>query len=161
MKAIRIAAWAVALAMPWPATAMAAGTASVDRGAHVAIIGGCHDCHTDGYAQTNGRVDPAKALKGNPVGFQGPWGTTYATNLRISIGGMSEDAFVQYARTFQTRPPMPWFNVHALDEDDSRSLYRYIKSLGEPGAPAPDYVPPGGRLTMPFIVFAPPTMPAR
>ena len=74
------------------------------------------------------------ALKGTPLGWQGPWGTTYAANLRlIAKDKGSEDGFVQYAKTFQARPPMPFFNVHAMDESDIRSLYQYIVSLGEPG----------------------------
>lgn len=34
-------------------------------------------------------------------------------------------------------PPMPWYNVRAMDETDLRSLYRYLLSLGEPGKPVP------------------------
>jgi hypothetical protein len=71
----------------------------------------------------------------------------------------SEDAFLQYAKSFAARPPMPFFNVHAMDESDIRSLYQYIVSLGEPGAPVPDYVPPGQEPKTPYIVIAPPTMP--
>jgi hypothetical protein len=41
-----------------------------------------------------------------------------------------------------------------------RSLHQYIVSLGEPGDPAPEYVPPGTAPKSPFLVFAPPTMPA-
>jgi hypothetical protein len=132
---------------------------SVERGAHVAIIGGCHDCHTTGYAQSNGVVDPEAALKGDPVGFQGPWGTTYPANLRITAGKMTEDEWVEYLATLETRPPMPWFNVRQFSEPDMRSLYQYIVSLGEPGEPAPAFVPPDGEVKTPYIVFAPPQMP--
>ncbi len=132
---------------------------SIAKGARIAVIGGCHDCHTAGYAESNGVVDPAMALKGNPVGYQGPWGTTYAPNLRIVAANHSEDDFVEYLKTFETKPPMPWFNVHAFNEPEMRSLHQYIVSLGEVGDPAPDYVPPDGKVTMPFTVFAPPTVP--
>jgi hypothetical protein len=54
---------------------------------------------------------------------------------------------------------MPYYNVHALDEIQMRSLYQYIASLGAPGDPAPDYVPPGQKPKFPYAVFAPPTMP--
>ena len=135
------------------------GEVSVTKGERVAIIGGCHDCHTAGYAETNGTIDPAVALKGNPVGYQGPWGTTYAVNLRLVAAKYSEDDFVKYLSTFQTRPPMPWFNVHVLEESEVRSLHQYIVSLGEPGDPAPAFVPPGEKPKSPYIVFAPPTMP--
>ena len=115
---------------------------TVDYGRHVSIIGGCHDCHTVGYAQS-GQVDPEKALKGNPVGFEGPWGTNFAKNLRLTVAKMSEDDWVNFAKTFQAGPPMPWFNVHELNDLESRSLYQYIKSLpGDVGDQAPADIPP-------------------
>ena len=131
---------------------------SVARGLQVSITGGCHDCHTAGYNESAGKIDPAKALKGIPVGWQGPWGTTYAANLRLVVKDRSEDDFVKFAKTFQTRPPMPYYNVHALDESDVRSLYQYIKSLGDPGDPMPEALPPGAKPATPFVVMAPPQM---
>ena len=137
-----------------------AAEVSVARGAQVAVTGGCHDCHTAGYLESNGTLDPAAALSGTPLGWQGPWGTTYAANLRLTAKNQgSEDAFVQYLKTFQARPPMPFFNVHAMDESDLRSLYQYIVSLGEPSEPVPEYVPPGQEPKTPYIVIAPPIMP--
>lgn len=133
--------------------------ASVEEGARIAIIGGCHDCHTDGYAASGGKVDPALALLGSPVGFKGPWGTTYAANLRLTLSKMSEDDFVKYGHSFQARPPMPWFNIHAMTDGELRSFYLYVKSLGETGMPAPAYVEPGAMPVTPFIVLEP-QMPA-
>lgn len=140
-----------------PAASLAADV-SVERGLQVSIVGGCHDCHTAGYAES-GKVDPAVSLKGDALGYGGPWGTTYPRNLRITAADKSEDQFVQFAKTFQTRPPMPWFNVHAMDESDIRSLYQYIKSLGAPGEQVPEAVPPGEEPKTPYIVLAPPIMP--
>lgn len=141
------------------ASAGAAGV-SVERGAQVAITGGCHDCHTVGYNESGGKVDPSASLKGSPLGWQGPWGTTYAANLRlVAVDHGDEDGFVEYAKTFQVRPPMPYYNVHAMDESDIRSLYQYIVSLGEAGEPTPEYVPPGQEPITPYIVIAPPIMP--
>jgi hypothetical protein len=117
---------------------------SVARGEHLAVIGGCHDCHTVGYNESAGKVDPNVALKGNPAGFVGPWGTTFAKNLRLTIKDMSEDDWVTFSDTFQTAPPMPWYNVHAFTDDEARSLYQYIKSLpGGLGDPAPEAIQPG------------------
>ena len=132
---------------------------SVDYGKWVSIVGGCNDCHTADYSEKAGVINPDTALKGNPVGYQGPWGTTYAMNLRILADGMTEDDWVKFLQTFTARPPMPFYNVRALDEVQMRSLHMYIASLGAPGAPAPDYVPPGGTPKFPYSVFAPPVMP--
>ncbi|RUT33016.1 cytochrome C [Arsenicitalea aurantiaca] len=132
---------------------------SVENGDRIARIGGCHDCHTPGFAEANGELDPAQALVGSPVGYQGPWGTTYASNLRIVAAGMGEEEFADYLRNLQAMPPMPWFNLHYFTDNELRSLHQYIVSLGEVGEPAPAYVPPGEAPQTPFIVFAPPQMP--
>ena len=148
----------LATSLPMAASA-APGDISVARGKQVSIVGGCHDCHTEGYNESSGVIDPSKALKGIAVGWRGPWGTTYAANLRLTVKDKSEDQFLQYAREFKARPPMPWFNVHAMDESDLRSLFQYIKSLGPPGDPVPEALPPGQEPKTPYTVAAPPTMP--
>ena len=38
---------------------------------------------------------------------------------------------------------MPWFNLNQMKEDDIRSIYRYIVSLGPAGEAAPEALPPG------------------
>lgn len=128
---------------------------SVRHGERLAVIGGCHDCHTAGYAESGGAVDPAKALAGSSIGFRGPWGTSYASNLRLTAAGRTEDQFLDHARTFKALPPMPWFNVHAMDEEEIRSLYRYIRALGAPGGAVPLYVPPDEEPTTPYVSLMP------
>jgi mono/diheme cytochrome c family protein len=147
------------VALPATAAFAGSGEVSVARGMQVSIIGGCNDCHTAGYNESGGKIDPAAALKGIPVGWNGPWGTTYAANIRLVAKDKTEDEFVQYAKTFTARPPMPFYNVHAMDESDIRSLYQYIKSLGDPGDPMPAALPPGAPPTTPYVVMAPPQMP--
>ncbi|MPQ94618.1 MULTISPECIES: c-type cytochrome [unclassified Thioclava] len=156
MKRVLILAALGALAS---SSAVVAQEVSVERGKLVSITSGCHDCHTAGYNESGGKIDPEAALKGVPLGWQGPWGTTYAVNLRLEIKDMDEDGFVEYAKTFDAKPPMPFYNVHAMPESDLRSLYQYIKSLGEPGEPMPEVLPPGEAPTTPYIVMAPPMMP--
>jgi mono/diheme cytochrome c family protein len=129
--------------------------ADLARGRYVAIIGGCNDCHTAGYPQKNGQIPEAEWLLGNPVGFRGPWGTSYPTNLRQSLSTMTEAQWVQYAKKLQARPPMPWFNLNRMSEADLRALYHFVKSLGAPGKPAPDALPPGAEPKTPFVVFVP------
>jgi hypothetical protein len=133
---------------------------SVERGRLISIIGGCHGCHTDGYSESEGAIDPAKALRGRAVGWRGPWGTTYAGNLRLRLDKLSEDGFVGYLKTLRVLPPMPWYAVRQIPEGDMRSLYRYIKSLGDPGDDfVPADVPPDEEPKTSFIVLAPPQMP--
>jgi mono/diheme cytochrome c family protein len=148
---------AVALSILALGSAAYAQDVSVEKGARIATIGGCHDCHTPGYAESGGVVDPAQALIGSAMGYQGPWGTTYPANLRLVAKEHTEDEFVQFLKTLKARPPMPWFNLHAFDESESRSLYQYIVSLGDAGQPAPSFVPPGEKPTTPYLSFAPVT----
>jgi hypothetical protein len=46
-----------------PIAAFAQGEVSVERGLQVSITAGCHDCHTEGYMETDGQIDPKKATK--------------------------------------------------------------------------------------------------
>ena len=81
------------------------------------------------------------------------WGTTYASNLRLFMSRHTEDSWLKVARNFKPRPPMPWFNLHVMNERDLRALYRYIRSIGPAGEPAPEYVPPGRTPRGPAIQF--------
>lgn len=125
----------------------------IARGRYVATIGGCNDCHTPDFAMKNGAVPESLWFTGDTLGWSGPWGTTYAPNLRIRLAGMTEDQWVQHARTLTTRPPMPWFNVRKMEEKDLRAFYRYVRSLGSPGQPAPAYVPPDKQPIGPVVMF--------
>lgn len=133
----------------------ATGDDLVGRGRYLVKIGGCNDCHTPGYNTSAGDVPETRWLIGDSTGYSGPWGTTYPTNLRRLLAGMSEDDWVQYARTLETRPPMPWFNLRAFTEADLRAMHRYIRSLPKDDSPVPDFVPPGERPTTPHIVMVP------
>jgi mono/diheme cytochrome c family protein len=164
----RCCAIAATLALPYAAGAAAApkgasagkspGKQQLERGRYVVMIGGCNDCHTDGYAPSGGKVPEKDWLLGSgPLGFRGPWGTTYAPNLRLTASTMTEADWVKYAKTLRTRPPMPWFNVNAMSEGDLRAMYRFIGSLGPVGSPAQAYVPPDKQPNPPYIQWpAPP-----
>ena len=127
---MRVSLFSLLAGLTIPIAAFAQGEVSVERGLQVSIIGGCHDCHTEGYSEAEGKIDPDKALKGSSIGWRGPWGTTYPQNIRARALLVSENMFVVHMKRLKTRPPMPWYNVRAMDESDLRSLYQYIKSLG-------------------------------
>ena len=87
----------------------AAEQTMIDRGRYIARIAGCNDCHTPNYATTGGAVPEQQWLTGDRLGWRGPWGTTYPSNLRLALSRLSEDEWVRNARTLSYRPPMPWF----------------------------------------------------
>ena len=93
------------------------------------------------------------------MGFRGPWGTTYPSNLRIYMEKYSEEEWVAIAKVIQTRPPMPWYEIRRWSEEDMRAVYRFIRSLGPAGDPAPNYVPPTSEPATPYIVFVPQGLP--
>jgi hypothetical protein len=50
---------------------------------------------------------------------------------------------------------MPWFNLAAMTDEDLRAVYRYVRSLGPKGEPAPQFAAPGQPVNTPVIVFVP------
>lgn len=159
---------------PVPEAPPAAVEGMIERGAYLARIGGCNDCHTPLKNGPNGpEPDADRLLSGHPAGermpappklppgpwvslgsatgtaFAGPWGVSYASNLTpdagTGIGSWTEAKFVETLRSGRhhdgTRailPPMPWRNVARLNDDDVRSLFRYLTSL----PPIANRVPP-------------------
>jgi mono/diheme cytochrome c family protein len=129
----------------------------LDRGKYLVKIAGCNDCHTPGYAMSGGKVPESQWLVGDKLGWRGPWGTTYPTNLRLYMRDLTEEKWVKTARTIQTRPPMPWFALNDMTDQDLKAIYQYTKSLGPAGEMAPTFVPPGKEPQGPAIQFpAPP-----
>lgn len=124
-------------------------------GRYLVIVGGCNDCHTPGWGETNGNVPEGEWLTGAPVGFRGPWGTSYPSNLRLSVQAMGEEAWVARLRAGQGLPPMPWMNVARMSDTDLRAMYRFIRTLGPGGDFAPAAVAPGVEPATPYIVFEP------
>jgi hypothetical protein len=87
--------------------------------------------------------------------FAGPWGVSYAANLTpdsaTGIGTWSEEIFIKTLRTGKhlgaengraILPPMPWFNLINMKDEDFRSLYAYLRSLPPVNNRVPANVPP-------------------
>jgi len=144
------------------ASAQAAGSSAdkrtLERGRYLAIAGGCNDCHTPGYAEAAGKIPQAQWLTGAPVGFQGPWGTSYPVNLRLYVRNMTEAQWLARVRQ-PMRPPMPWFNLRDMKDADVVAIYRFIRALGPAGEPAPAATAPGAPVTTPYIEFVPKNLP--
>lgn len=137
-----------------------AAVSDLEAGRYLVKIGGCNDCHTPGFALTNG-ASPTEPdwLTGDSVGFSGPWGVSYPANLRLSFQNMDEEQFIELARAGQGRPPMPWPSLKAMSDKDLKAIYAYIRSLGPKGEPAPAALSPGVTPDRPHIPFVP-QMPA-
>ena len=132
----------------------------IARGEYLTRTSGCNDCHTAGYAERQGDIDKAQWLTGSPLGYRGPWGTTYAINLRLKLATMDEAQWLDYTAKLRTRPLMPDFAVRAMSQDDRRALYRFIRSLGPAGVAAPAYLPPGQQPAPPYLDLVLPPGPA-
>jgi mono/diheme cytochrome c family protein len=146
------------------ATATPTAPSDVDliaRGEYLVKIGNCNDCHTPGYGDVAGMIPKEKWLLGSPIGFHGPWGTTFPANLRLKTADMDDAAWLKYSGELHTRPIMPDFLVRAMKEQDRLAIFRFIKSLGPAGQPAPAYLPPGQKPQAPYwdLVLPPPAPP--
>ena len=126
---------------------------TADHARYIIKIAGCNDCHTTGYAEAAGKIPEKDWLKGDGMGWRGPWGTTYASNLRLYFHNLTEEQWVRTARSVEFRPPMPWFVFREMKEQDLRAIYRFVRHLGPAGEPAPAYVPPDQEPKPPFILF--------
>jgi mono/diheme cytochrome c family protein len=135
-------------------------TAAAKRGQYLVKIAGCNDCHTAGYITAAGKIPEKDWLQGDTMGWRGPWGTTYAPNLRLVAGNMTEAQFVTRARS-ELRPPMPWFSVREMADADVKAIYAYLKHAGPAGKPAPAYLPPDKTPPLPYFELRVPPSPPR
>lgn len=130
---------------------------SIERGRYLTLIGGCNDCHTSGFAMSGGKVPPSEWLLGDKLGYSGPWGTTYPTNLRLKLADMDLPTWKSYARKVVTRPPMPYWAINAMSDDDLEAIWHFTRSLGKAGENAPAALPPGVEPPIPaFRLTLPP-----
>lgn len=150
---MKIAVMLAAALAAVPAAAQQKEDPSVRRGRYVVHIAGCNDCHTPRFTMNGGKTPESEWLTGDALGWRGPWGTTYAPNLRLYFQGLTEEEWLKKAKNLSTRPPMPWFNVRAMSNADLRAMYRYVRHLGAAGKPAPAYLPPDRVPAPPFVQF--------
>ena len=84
---IGLATWTQALAAePVVAGSVAPDPARLARGEYLTRVAGCHDCHTPGYAQRAGQVPRERWLTGDATAWQGPWGSSFASNTSHGNG---------------------------------------------------------------------------
>ena len=148
-----LAAMTVAAEYALAGQSKAPDASSLARGRYLVKIAGCNDCHTPGYAPAGGNIPEQMWLTGDKVGWRGPWGTTYPSNLRLYMQSISEEQWVKSAHAAQYRPPMPWFALRDMSTQDLRAIYRFVRHLGPSGEAAPAYLPPGEEPKGPFVSF--------
>lgn len=108
------------------ATPIAFDAPLIERGADLALIGNCSDCHTavGGRSYAGGR--PLKT----------PFGVMYGPNITpdpdTGIGRWSQDAFVRAMREgvgvdgSELYPAFPYEHYARVADDDLRALYAYL-----------------------------------
>ncbi len=140
--------------------AEAAEKASIARGRHLIQTSGCNDCHTPGFME-NPKTPESEWLTGVPLGWRGPWGTSFPANLRRQLAAW-EDAvkWIAMVRSRDGLPPMPWPSLHAMTDDELRSIHAYIRSLPVKGDTMPMPVPPDKEPATPYLNLAPVMPPA-
>jgi hypothetical protein len=116
--------------------------AELARGRMLVAFGGCNDCHTPGWRESDGAVPVQAWMSGSTIGFRGPWGTAYPSNVRLRFQEVDESQWLAMVRTRAGRPPMIWHDLRALDVADQRAIYRFIRSLGPAGVAAPNDLDP-------------------
>jgi mono/diheme cytochrome c family protein len=95
---------------------------------------------------------------GTMTAFAGPWGVSFTANLtpdpETGLGKWTEDMFITAMKTGRHEgkgrpilPPMPYFVVAELNDEDIRSLFAYLQSLPpvKNRVPQPIDPPEGGR----------------
>ena len=152
---------ALTYTLPWMVNAAesknpAPNSTQIARGRYLVKLGSCNDCHTADYAPHDGKVPESQwLLGGGSLGFNGPWGTTYAPNLRLTMSRMTEAQWIAYAKALKARPPMPWYELNGWSESDLRALYQFVRSLGPVGRAGPSYLPPDKQPAPPYIQWPP------
>ena len=84
----------------------------------------------------------------------GPWGVSFTANLTpdaTGLGGWTPEQFIQTMRTGkhlgigrQILPPMPWYDIGQLTDDDLRAVFAYLRTLKPVQNAVPAPLPPAG-----------------
>jgi mono/diheme cytochrome c family protein len=106
---------------------------------------------------TPGALGPGKwgaLASGDLTAWAGPWGVSFAANLtpdETGLGGWNEDVFIKTMRTGkhlgvgrELLPPMPWYDVAALTDDDLKAVFAYLRTAKPVKNQVPPPIPPSG-----------------
>jgi hypothetical protein len=102
-----------------------------------------------------GEYDPKVVANGRMIAnemitaFAGPWGISYAANLTSDAAGIGNWTYEQFSKAVREGkykgldgsrpllPPMPWFNLVNITDDDLKAIFTFLKST----KPIPNVVP--------------------
>jgi mono/diheme cytochrome c family protein len=84
--------------------------------------------------------------------WAGPWGVSFTANLTPDNTGLAPWTPEQFIQTMRTGkhlgtgrpilPPMPWYDIGKLTDDDLRAVFAYLRTLKPVQNPVPAPVPP-------------------
>jgi len=113
-----------------------------------------------------GAPDFDRAFSGSELGWEGPWGVSYARNLTPDPGtglGSWTDAEIERVLRSGVRkygasvlPPMPWPEIARLTPEDMAALIAYLRSVPPIQHMVPMAVPPNSKAHGPTIKVPPP-----
>lgn len=109
----------------------------LQRGEYLVAVTGCNDCHTPGTFY--GAPDFKRTLAGSELGWQGPWGVSYASNLtpdpETGLGSYTDAEIERALRSGVKKngspimPPMPWPSYTRFSPEDMSALIVYLRSI--------------------------------
>ena len=89
--------------------------------------------------------------------WAGPWGVSFTANLTpdgTGLGSWTADQFIQTMRTGKhlgvgrpILPPMPWYDIGQLTDDDLRAVFAYLRTLKPVQNAVPAPLPPASTPT--------------
>jgi mono/diheme cytochrome c family protein len=104
---------------------------------------------------TPGVLGPNKwgaLASGDLTAWAGPWGVSFTANLtpdETGLGGWNEEVFIKTMRTGKhlgvgrdLLPPMPWYDIAALTDDDLKAVFAYLHTLKPVKNKVPPPIPP-------------------
>ena len=86
--------------------------------------------------------------------FLGPWGVSFAANITSDETGIGNWSLDQFKKAFKQGkymgldaermllPPMPWFNMGNITEEDVSAIFTYLKSTNPVRNVPPPPIPP-------------------
>lgn len=128
----------------------------IERGRQVILTLGCNSCHTPDYMVKRSNIPEQDWLVGNTLGFRGPSGTVYPTNLRLLLHGMTENEWLTLAKQMRRDSPMAWIMLSQTPDQDLRAVYKFVRYLGPKGPPAPSRLPAGVTPTTQYVDYPDP-----